>query len=334
MLEDKLTDINIKEIKILPSPQELLDDIPCKGDVKKRVIDGRKRIKNILDKKDKKLMFIVGPCSIHNPELTIRYANLLKQTADKVKDKIQIIMRAYFEKPRTSLGWEGFLYDPDIDGSGNIEKGVRLSRQILYDINSLGLLAATEFLGLETPQFYADLISYGAIGARTSESPGHRNMASGLSMPVGIKNPLCGDLKKTLNGVIAARNSHTFLGSDRNGRISQITTKGNPYSHAILRGRDNGPNYDEGSIKEILRLQKEAGIDIGLVIDASHANSGKDPYKQPKIVYDIVNQRLKGNNKIVGIMVESHIEKGMSKTDPCLPWKETNKMIMKVYGML
>lgn len=334
MLEDKLKDVNIEEIKNLPTPQELLDSKPAEGEIKKTILNGRQKIRDILDRKDKRLMLIIGPCSIHDIELAMDYARKLKQAADDVDDKIQIVMRTYFEKPRTALGWEGFLYDPDMDGRGDIEKGLKLSRGLLYDVAKLGLITATEFLGLETPQFYADLISYGVIGARTSESPGHRNMASGLSMAVGIKNPLCGDLKKALNGVIAARHAHTFLGCDLNGRLSKVKTKGNPYSHAVLRGGDTGTNYDKESVNEMLRLQEEAGIDIGLVIDASHTNSGKDPFKQPEVVYDIVQQRLDGNDKINGIMVEAHLEKGMSKTDPCLPWKETKEMIMKVYEML
>ena len=334
MLEDKVRDVNVAEIKVLPTPNELVDEIPSEGEIGDRVYDSRIQIKRILDGSDERLMVIVGPCSIHDVKEGMEYARLLKSLADKVGDKIKIVMRTYLEKPRSTVGWTGLAYDPDLDDTGDIEKGLRLSRGLLHDIVELGLPTATEFVNLDIPQYYSDLISYVAIGARTYESQPHRHLASGLSMPVGIKNGTCGDAKKAVDAVVAARATHTFLGINMGGRSARIATRGNQYAHVILRGGKTGPNYDEKSVNEVLEMQNKSGVDIGIVIDASHDNSGKDPYKQPDIVYDVVKQRISGNKKIVGVMIESNLKKDSSITDPCLPWKETEEMIMKVYEML
>jgi len=364
MLKEKDNEENIKEDVImiereanvierspLPLPNEVSNGFYVKKNAKKTIYKGRKEIKNVLDGKRNKLMMVVGPCSIHNIEEGEEYAKYLKSLSDDVDDKILLIMRAYFEKPRTNLGWNGLVYDPDLDGTADIEKGLRISRKLLYEIADIGLPTATEFIGSDVSQYYGDLISYAAIGARTSESQSHRHMASGLSMPVGIKNGTCGNYEKAINGVLAAKNPHSYMGADSNGKISRIRTKGNPYAHIILRGGESGPNYDSEHIKKVLRLQEKKGIDKGVVIDASHSNSGKDYSKQPDIVYNVVEQKLNGNNKIAGVMVESNIKsgsqdfeypcrdisklkRGLSITDSCLGWKETKKMIEKVYSML
>jgi 3-deoxy-7-phosphoheptulonate synthase len=312
MLEDKLINVNIEEAEALVTPQELLNKIPADEFVNNFIYDGRNQVRDILDGKDKRVLMIAGPCSIHDVNEALDYAKQLKVIADSVKDKILIVMRTYFEKPRTRLGWTGLLCDPDIDGSGNIQKGMELSRQLLLDISKLGLLTATEFLTAEAAQYYGDLISYAAIGARTVESPNHRHMASGLSMPVGMKNGTCGSIDKAIDAVVTARSPHVFFGPNMEGERCRLKTKGNPYAHLILRGGKDGPNYTQEYVDYAIGAQKKAGIDMGIIVDASHANSGKDPSKQPDVVYSVVEQKKAGKH-VVGVMVESNLLPGSQK---------------------
>jgi len=335
MLEDKLRDVNIAGIRKLPAPKKIAEDTPADDSVREVVFRGREQIKRILDGQDKRILMVVGPCSIHDAEKGHEYAQYLQPVSEEVSDRILIVMRTYFEKPRTTIGWPGMVYDPDLNGKGGIEKGLRMSRNLLLAVARMGLPTAAEFAGVLTPQYYGDLVSYAAIGARTSSSRDHRGLASGLSMPVGLKNGTCGSLKKAVDAVAAARSPQIFLGiTYEEGTPAEFLTRGNPYSHIVLRGGDNGPNYQEAYVQKVLELQKEAGVDMRIVIDASHANSGKDPMKQPGIVYNVIRQRINGNHRIAGVMVESNLTAGESKTDPGLPWEETKEMIYRVYKML
>jgi 3-deoxy-7-phosphoheptulonate synthase len=351
-LEDKVNIVNTRTgpKEKAPTPREIIDQRPLNGN-EKIVYEGRKSVEAILDGRDKRLMMIVGPCSIHDVDQAVEYARRLKIVSDKVKDKIQILMRVYVEKPRSQVGWPGLLYDPKLDDTDNIALGMRLSREVFYEVVNLGLLTATELVDPIATQYYSDLLVYAAIGARTTETPTHRFMASGLSMPVGFKNTTSGDIGAAISAAITATQRHRFLGIDFDGVLTILgPTDGNPYSHIILRGGKDGPNYDEKSVSGALASLKKNNISLGLVIDASHANSGKDPTKQPQIVYDIINLRKTGKN-IVGIMVESNIEGGsqnlqypsptkpnptygVSITDPCLGWNDTEKMIYTAHKML
>jgi len=336
-LEDKVRDVNILKRTKLPPPKAIVERVGIEIDdsIREFVFQSREQIKDILIGNDKRLMMIIGPCSIHSVEQGINYAQRLQPLAQEVNDKILVVMRTYFEKPRTTIGWPGMVYDPGMNGQGGMENGIMLSRNLLRDVIRLKLPVAAEFAGVLTPQYYGDLISYAVIGARTSESRDHRGLASGLSMPVGLKNGTCGSLKKAIDAVVAARHSQIFLGVNyEDGLPEEQITKGNMYSHMILRGGENGANYRALSVNKALDMQTKAGVDIGIVIDASHANSKKDPFKQPGIVYNVIGQRSKGNNKIVGVMVESNLTSDESKTDPGLPWEDTKDMILRAYELL
>jgi 3-deoxy-7-phosphoheptulonate synthase len=351
MLEDKLVDVNIAgELEVLTTPRELRKEIAIDDDSAQFVYDGRKEVNAILDGSDDRLLMVVGPCSIHDPEEALEYARLLQPLAEKVKDKMLVVMRTYFEKPRTRIGWKGLLYDPGMDDSADMEKGMRMSRQLLLDLAKMKVLTSTEFLSRNASQFYGDLISYASIGARTIESPDHRHFPSGLSMAVGMKNGTCGSIDKALDAVITARSPNTFIGPNMDGRECKIPTKGNAYAHMILRGGKDGSNYDQTSVDYALDILEKEGINTGLMIDASHGNSGKQPEKQPGIVKEVINLRNQGRN-IAGVLVESYllngfqklpfpyqgepaIEKGTSKTDSCLGFEETEQMINQIYWVL
>lgn len=342
------TDLNVVTNTPLPSPAFLQSEIPANSEQAKLITNSRKEISDILYHQDDRLLLIVGPCSIHDPEACLEYAERLAKLADEVREKVLIVMRVYFEKPRTTVGWKGLIMDPDLDGSDDIVKGLGAARTFLGEVLSLGLPTATEFLDPITPQFIADLISWSAIGARTSESQTHRQMASGLSMPLGFKNATSGSLKAATNAIKAATQPQTFLGVSQQGIASAVTTKGNPHCHLILRGGENGPNYDEASITRSCEILREANLPETIMIDASHANCGKKQEQMPAVFENIVAQKVAGNKAITGAMLESHLvagnqafpqpiedlTRGQSITDQCIDWATTERLVREAAAAL
>lgn len=345
---EKVLNVNIEDCKPLLSPDLLKSELEVSDKVYQTVVDGRNAIINVLEKKDDRLIVIVGPCSVHDYDAAIEYAQKLKILKEKFKDKLLIVMRVYFEKPRTTVGWKGMILDPFMDGSCDIEEGLRRGRKLLIDINKLGLPCATEALDPIIPQYNADLIAWSAIGARTTESQTHREMSSGLSMPVGFKNGTDGSIKTAIDALIASRHSHSFIGIDKNGQTSILKTKGNKYGHVILRGGRSGSNYSDSSVTNVTKMLDEAGLDKNIIIDCSHANSDKDYKKQNKVLKSIINQKQSGNKSIVGLMLESNLkegnqkipqdlsklEYGISVTDQCISIEETEDLLELLFDSL
>ncbi|MEQ1179771.1 3-deoxy-7-phosphoheptulonate synthase [Acinetobacter nosocomialis] len=343
-----IDDVNIKSIQTLVTPTELKLELPLSDVASQTVLKGRETIRNILDGSDKRLFVVIGPCSIHDPKAAHEYADRLKALSEKVKDTLYLVMRVYFEKPRTTIGWKGLINDPDMNDSFNIEKGLRIGRKLLLELNEKGLPCATEALDPNSPQYYQDLISWSAIGARTTESQTHREMSSGLSSPVGFKNGTDGGLTVATNAMQSVKYGHSFLGLNEDGQVSIINTNGNPYAHVVLRGGNGKPNYDAGSVAEAENALAKAKVSNKIMIDASHANSNKDPYLQPLVLKNITEQILDGNKSIVGIMVESHLkggrqdipenlcdlEYGKSVTDGCIDWETTEKTLLEMHEAL
>lgn len=339
-----IDDVNIKSIQTLITPAELKADLPLSEAASQTVLQGRATVRNILDGNDKRLFVVIGPCSIHDPKAAHEYADRLKVLSEKVKDTLYLVMRVYFEKPRTTVGWKGLINDPDMNDSFNIEKGLHIGRGLLIDLNEKGLPCATEALDPNSPQYYQDLISWSAIGARTTESQTHREMSSGLSSPVGFKNGTDGGLTVATNAMQSVKHGHSFLGLNENGQVAIINTKGNPYAHVVLRGGNGKPNYDATSVAEAEAALAKAKVSNKIMIDTSHANSNKDPYLQPLVLKNITEQILDGNKSIVGIMVESHLkggrqdipenlsdlEYGKSVTDGCIDWETTEKALLEM----
>ena len=319
--------------KKVPAPYELVNKYPINDDIAKLVYGTRNEISQILHDKDDRLFVVVGPCSIHDPESAIEYAKKLSQENKKLRENILIIMRVYFEKPRTTVGWKGLINDPDINETYNIAKGVEMARKLLIEISNLGLPAGTEFLDPISPQYVTDIISWGAIGARTAESQIHRELASGLSCPIGIKNGTDGGLKAAIDGIQAANHSHVFLGATKEADIAMLKTAGNIDSHIILRG-GKMPNYDNESLENTLAALKEAEVNESIMIDASHGNSQKKFKQQIPVIGSISDQIIDGNKNIKGVMIESHLNEGNQKisdnlnygqsiTDACMGWDDT-----------
>ncbi|WP_343579250.1 3-deoxy-7-phosphoheptulonate synthase [Acinetobacter sp.] len=343
-----IDDVNIKSIQTLITPAELKADLPLSEAASQTVLQGRATVRNILDGNDKRLFVVIGPCSIHDPKAAHEYADRLKVLSEKVKDTLYLVMRVYFEKPRTTVGWKGLINDPDMNDSFNIEKGLHIGRGLLIDLNEKGLPCATEALDPNSPQYYQDLISWSAIGARTTESQTHREMSSGLSSPVGFKNGTDGGLTVATNAMQSVKHGHSFLGLNENGQVAIINTKGNPYAHVVLRGGNGKPNYDATSVAEAETALAKAKVSNKIMIDTSHANSNKDPYLQPLVLKNITEQILDGNKSIVGIMVESHLkggrqdipenlsdlEYGKSVTDGCIDWETTEKALLEMHEAL
>jgi 3-deoxy-7-phosphoheptulonate synthase len=343
-----LTNTNIKSSKILITPNELKEKLPLSPALEQRIVEYRHQIQNILDFQDSRKFLVVGPCSIHDLKAAEEYAYKLKDLADRVSDKFLLIMRVYFEKPRTTIGWKGLINDPDMNDSFNVEKGLYIARELLLKIAEIGLPAATEALDPIVPQYIAELISWSAIGARTTESQTHREMASGLSMPVGFKNGTDGSIKVALNALQSAKEPHNFLGIDREGQVSVFQTRGNAYGHIILRGGEGKPNYDPISVKQAEEELKKANLPPRIVVDCSHGNSNKDYRLQPIVFENIIQQILNGNTSMVGMMLESHISEGnqsipvdlselkygVSVTDKCINWEETERIILAAYDKL
>ena len=333
----EIDDVNIKEFIPLITPNDLKRLHPLSSQAFSTVLTGRKTIQNILDGIDKRILVVVGPCSIHDTVAAHDYADRLKLLAEELSGELFVVMRVYFEKPRTTTGWKGLINDPDMNDSFHIEKGLGMARKLLLELNEKGLPCATEALDPNTPQYMQDLISWSAIGARTTESQTHREMSSGLSCPVGFKNGTDGSMTVAVNAMQAVRTGHSFLGLSSDGQVCVIKSKGNPYAHVVLRGGNGQPNYDETAIKEAENELAKGKTNGKIMVDASHANSGKDPYLQPMVIHNIASQIKNGNKSIMGLMIESHLkggrqdipsdltqlEYGKSVTDGCLDWEST-----------
>ena len=337
--------LNIVDVFPLTSPKKLKEKLPVSENAADTVIQARNTIKRVLAGEERRLLMIVGPCSIHDPEAARDYALRLKKLAVEVSETILIVMRVYFEKPRTTVGWKGLINSPDLDGSHKINKGIELARKILLETNNLGLPCATETLDPITPQYLADLISWSAIGARTTESQTHREMASGLSMPVGFKNGTDGGLNVALNAMNSALQQHHFLGINPEGISSVIQTSGNPHVHLVLRGGNNGPNYDAVSVHIAADALASGGLPKAIMIDCNHANSGKDPSRQELVLRNTIMQIKDGDQSIIGTMIESNInggnqlikpkmKYGVSVTDACLDWENTHRIILDAHTAL
>ncbi|EDY87546.1 phospho-2-dehydro-3-deoxyheptonate aldolase [gamma proteobacterium HTCC5015] len=332
---------NLRIVKTteVSKPSEVLQELPINDTAADVVAGAREGIHNILNDNDDRMMVLVGPCSIHDPKAAMDYANKLKALSDELKDDLLIVMRVYFEKPRTTVGWKGLINDPNLDGSFEINKGLRMARGLLLDINKLGLPAGTEYLDLITPQYVSDLIAWGAIGARTTESQCHRELSSGLSCPVGFKNGTDGGLQVAVDAIGAASRPHHFISVTKEGHSAIFTTKGNEDCHVILRGGKQ-PNYDAASVDDASEMLEKAGLRQKLMIDTSHANSRKIHERQIDVSQDIANQVRKGDKRIFGVMVESHLVAGNQKvvdgvaetygqsiTDACIGWPETEDLL-------
>jgi len=340
--------INVRETIRLISPRELKAEIPMSEAATKTVMEGRDQVCNILGGEDQRLMAVVGPCSIHDEDMAYEYAERLVKLADQVKDRIFVLMRVYFEKPRTTIGWKGLINDPYLNGTFDVAEGMRKARRILMKINELGLPAGSEMLDPITPQYTSGLVAWASIGARTTESQTHRQMASGLSMPVGFKNGTDGKLQNALDAMEAARHPHSFLGIDEDGNTCVILTKGNSWGHLILRGGFSGPNYSGKNIADALERLQQAKLSPAVLVDCSHANSGKDYRKQPGVWRNVLEQRIAGNKQVVGMMLESNIHEGNQKipedlsqlkhgvsvTDGCISWETTEELLLSAHEAL
>lgn len=333
-------DLRIQETQELISPEGLIDDLPVSETVSDTVSIARRTIHSILTGEDDRLLAVVGPCSIHDPTSAIEYGERLKKLSDEVSDDVFIVMRVYFEKPRTTVGWKGLINDPDLDNSFQINKGLHLARQLLLDLGELGLPCGTEYLDLISPQYVADLISWGAIGARTTESQTHRELSSGLSCPVRFKNATDGDIQIAIDAIKSASQPHHFLSVTKGGRSAIFKTAGNADCHIILRGGKH-PNYDMFSVDDASAMLEKGGLPVRIMIDASHSNSRKIPARQIDVIHDIATQVSRGNQGIFGVMIESHLlagrqdvedanslTYGQSITDPCICWDDT-ELVMK-----
>ena len=341
MLPSATRDVHIESTEPLITPTDLVNKLPITPQIERTVISGRDQVRSILNGQDKRLMMIVGPCSIHNEEAALEYAQRLVDFSKKLSDRLLILMRVYFEKPRTTIGWKGYIYDPHLDGTLDIETGLHRARALLLKIGEIGMYAGTEFLDPVVPQYLAGLVTWSTIGARTTESQIHRQMASGLSMPVGFKNGTDGNAQIAVDAMVSARSPHGFLGLDHQGRTALIRTTGNPDGHIVLRGGNSGPNFGAVTIDQAQKQLKAAGVRSQLLVDCSHGNSSKDHTKQAKAFKDVVEQRVEGNTDIIGCMVESNLAPGkqdlgddpsqlnygVSITDACIGWKETEELL-------
>ncbi len=335
-------DLRIMETKELIPPREVINEFPIDNDTSETVFKSRDAIKKVLNGDDDRLIVIVGPCSIHDPDAAREYAEVLVETAAQYKDQLLIIMRVYFEKPRTTVGWKGLINDPDLDDSFNINKGIKQARELLLDINKMGLPTGTEFLDLITPQYVADLISWGAIGARTTESQSHRELASGLSCSVGFKNGTKGSIQIAVDAIGSASQPHHFISMTKEGHSAIFSTSGNPDCHVILRGGEH-TNYDAASVDDASNLMEKAGLAPRIMIDFSHANSRKIPERQKYVCADVHTQLEMGDSRLMGVMIESNLVGGNQKlvdgkaetygqsiTDACIDWNDTEELLGKL----
>jgi 3-deoxy-7-phosphoheptulonate synthase len=344
----RLSDLNIDDYQVVITPTELKKELPLPESVRDLVAQSRQTVKDILDGKDDRLFTVVGPCSIHDTDLALEYGKQLKALADQVSDHIVIIMRVYFEKPRTTVGWKGLINDPHLNGSFDIETGLRKARNLLIQLSEIGLPLATEALDPISPQYLQDTITWTAIGARTTESQTHREMSSGLSSPVGFKNGTDGSLDVAVNAMKSVVSGHAFLGINPQGQVAITKTMGNQYGHVVLRGGGGKPNYDSVSIALCEQALEKAKLPTNIVVDCSHANSNKDHNLQPLVLDDIAHQIKDGNRSICGVMIESNINEGnqsipddlsqlkygVSVTDACISWESTEKSLKKMADTL
>ena len=346
----RIVNRRVFELDRLPSPAQMLTRYPLDGPAKELVIRSRQEIVDCLHGRDDRLLVIVGPCSIHDPDAALDYARRLSAVNERLKDRLLIVMRVYFEKPRTTVGWKGLINDPDLDGSYNIQKGLVLARRILLGVLETGLPAATEFLEPTSPQYISDAVSWGAIGARNTESQVHRQLASGMSMPIGFKNATDGSVDVSIDSCYAASQRHTFFGIDHEGQAAAVATMGNPDCHLVLRGSKSGPNYDQDSVRAALavlrkRMPKDSAAAHGLLIDASHGNSGKDERRQIQVVHELARRIGDGEEGVTGLMMESFIRGGnqqpapldqlvygCSITDRCISWPDTQDLLEELAG--
>jgi 3-deoxy-7-phosphoheptulonate synthase len=344
-LESLLDNVNVEQMTEIPSPDEIHNRIPLSDAAAETVRAGREALRAVLDRRDPRLFVVVGPCSIHDPAAALDYARRLKRLADEVRDSLVVVMRVYFEKPRTSVGWKGFVNDPFMDDSFRIDEGIARARTLLMQLAELGLPTGSEALDPICPQYLSELISWYAIGARTTESQTHREMASGLSAPVGFKNGTDGGLEVAINAIQSAALPHGFLGVNSAGKTSVIRSRGNRYGHLVLRGGGGRPNYDTVSVRLAEQGLAKAKLAPNIVVDCSHANAMKDPTLQPLVFNDCAHQILEGNRSIVGMMLESNIEAGsqpipedlkqlrygVSVTDPCIDWASTEELLRRAH---
>jgi 3-deoxy-7-phosphoheptulonate synthase len=347
-VQDRLQNVNVASSDLLATPEEVKRRLPLTARAAETVLRSRETLRAILERRDPRLFVVVGPCSIHDVVAAREYADVLKRLADQVAPTMFLIMRVYFEKPRTTVGWKGLINDPDLDDSFHIEKGIMLARELLLYVAELGLPAGTEALDPIMPQYLSELITWTAIGARTTESQTHREMASGLSTPVGFKNGTDGALGASINALQSVRHPHHFLGITQQGQSAVFRTRGNPHAHIVLRGGGGRVNYDAVSIALAERQLTQANLPATVVVDCSHGNSNKDPSVQPLVAENCVTQILDGNRSIVGLMLESHLkagnqpipkdlstlEYGVSITDPCMDWSSTEALLLKLHQSL
>ncbi|HDZ9205812.1 TPA: 3-deoxy-7-phosphoheptulonate synthase [Vibrio cholerae] len=347
MKKSELSDVNISDEQILITPDALKAKIPLSDKARKFIRESRQTVADIIHKRDPRLLIVCGPCSIHDVDAAKEYAKKLKALSAQLSDQLYIVMRVYFEKPRTTVGWKGLINDPHLDGSFDIEHGLHVGRQLLVDLAEMEIPLATEALDPISPQYLADTFSWAAIGARTTESQTHREMASGLSMPIGFKNGTDGNLATAINAMQAASSSHRFMGINREGQVALLTTQGNPNGHVILRGGKQ-TNYDSVSVAECEEEMQKAHLEPSLMVDCSHANSRKDYRRQPLVAEDVIHQIREGNRSIIGLMIESHLNEGnqssdlprekrqygVSITDGCINWSTTEALLRRAHQEL
>ncbi|MGR8949851.1 MAG: 3-deoxy-7-phosphoheptulonate synthase [Gammaproteobacteria bacterium] len=347
MMNKSTDDLNIIGHDRLATPEHLKHELPLDDKSRDAVSEARTTIKNILRGYDKRLLIVVGPCSIHDPKAALEYGEKLKQLAQLLSPTLFIVMRTYFEKPRTTVGWKGLINDPHLDDSFHIEEGIRIARKLMIDLSKLGLPLATEALDPVTPQYLQDLIAWSAIGARTTESQTHREIASGLSSPVGFKNATDGRLDVAINALKSVAKPHQFLGIDGAGQVSIVSTRGNSAAHIVLRGGDSGPNYSRDHIERCEKALTEAGLSPKIMVDCSHANASKQHERQKLVIEDIAAQIVAGNQSIIGLMIESNLkagnqslsgdpsklEHGVSITDPCIDWETTTEVLKNLVSL-
>ena len=344
MTSNTLINVNVISEDVLITPTDLKKKIPVTDRAQKTVLEGRQAVRDILDRRDNRLIVVTGPCSIHDVDAAKDYATRLKKLSEELSDTLLILMRVYFEKPRTTVGWKGLVNDPGMDDSFDIETGLHIGRQLLIDLSEIGLPLATEALDPISPQYLQELISWSAIGARTTESQTHREMSSGLSVAMGFKNGTDGNLSVAVNAIESASSPHSFLGIDQQGQVSIIRTRGNDYGHIVLRGGGSGPNYDSVNVTLSEKRLEKANLPQNIMIDCSHANSNKDPALQPLVMENVTSQIVDGNQSIIGIMIESNLgwgnqkmtenpndlKYGVSVTDACIDWETTEKALREM----
>ncbi|ASP39905.1 3-deoxy-7-phosphoheptulonate synthase [Bacterioplanes sanyensis] len=348
MSDSRVEDLNIESFSPLVTPDQLKAELPISDSAVASVQKGRQVIRDIIDRKDKRIFLVIGPCSVHDVEAAHDYAARLRDLAEEVSDTLYLVMRVYFEKPRTTVGWKGMINDPHMNDTFKIQEGLHRARKLLLDLAEMGLPLSTEALDPISPQYLQDLIAWSAIGARTTESQTHREMASGLSSAVGFKNGTDGSLTVAVNALKSVANPHRFLGIDQSGSVSVVSTKGNHYAHVVLRGGGGKPNYDSVNVSLAEQALSKADLVPNIMIDCSHENSNKDPALQPLVMDNVSNQILEGNQSIIGLMVESNIkhgrqnipanlddlEYGLSVTDGCISWEETEEAVRKMHKKL